>query len=126
MTLAGFAWLAWTAASGQRLAVLEPAVVLIGLGMGFVTPNMNVAIQNAAPPAHLGAVTASSGFFRSLGGVIGVAGSGAILSNHLHAALTSGAFGGLKPERRAASRRSPPCRLRRTRRWPRSTAMASR
>ncbi len=99
MTLVGFVWLAWAASAGRSLLLLEPGVVLIGLGMGFVTPNMNVAIQNAAPPADLGAATASSSFFRSLGGVIGVAGSGAILTNHLHSALASGDFAGvLKPE----------------------------
>ncbi|MCW5746940.1 MAG: MFS transporter [Alphaproteobacteria bacterium] len=99
LTLTGFLWLTWAAWSGQALAVMEPAIVLLGLGMGFVTPNMNVAIQNAAPPADVGAVTASSSFFRSLGGVIGVAGSGAILTNHLHAALASGPFAGvLTPE----------------------------
>ena len=82
-----------------RRGIKGSAVALIGLGMGFVTPNMNVAIQNAAPPADMGAATASSSFFRSLGGVIGVAGSGALLTHHLHAALQSGAFAGiLTPE----------------------------
>jgi len=95
MALAGFIWLAWASWTGQRLPVLEPAILLLGLGLGFVTPNMNVAIQNAAPPADMGAATASASFFRSLGGVIGVAGSGAILTNHLHAALASGAFAGI-------------------------------
>jgi EmrB/QacA subfamily drug resistance transporter len=95
MTLAGFVWLAWTAWTGQGVAVLEPAIALLGLGMGFVTPNMNVAIQNAAPPADIGAATASASFFRSLGGVVGVAGAGAMLSNYLYGALESGQFAGL-------------------------------
>ncbi len=99
MAVAGFAWLAWASWTGQPLFVLEPAILLLGLGLGFVTPNMNVAIQNAAPPADMGAATASASYFRSLGGVVGVAGSGAILTNHLHNALASGAFAGvLKPE----------------------------
>ncbi len=97
--LVAFVWLAWAAGTGQPLVILAPAILLLGLGLGFVTPNMNVAIQNAAPTADMGAATASASFFRSLGGVVGVAGSGAILTNHLHTALASGAFAGvLQPD----------------------------
>jgi EmrB/QacA subfamily drug resistance transporter len=95
MTLTAFCWLAWSAFTGQPLAVMAPAILVLGLGMGLITPNMNVAIQNSAPPADLGAATASASFFRSLGGVVGVAGSGAILNNYLHAALASGSHPGI-------------------------------
>jgi hypothetical protein len=46
-------------------------------------PNLMVAIQNAVNPRELGTATATSTFFRSLGGTFGVALSGAIMTAHL-------------------------------------------
>ncbi len=73
-------------ASAWSLAVIEPAIFALGFGLGLVMPNMTVAVQNALPAAHRGAGTATLTFCRSLGGLIGVAGSGAILSHSLHQA----------------------------------------
>ncbi|MDG7111585.1 hypothetical protein OVO43_12010, partial [Streptococcus pneumoniae] len=53
----------------------------------LVMPNMTTAVQNAVPPRDMGAATATLAFFRSLGGVIGVAASGAVLSGRLHGQL---------------------------------------
>jgi len=89
MGVVAFAVLAWAAQSGQSLWVIEPALVAIGLGLGMVNPNMVVAVQNAVDNRHLGSATASSSFFRSLGGVIGVAASGAILAKELQSQLLS-------------------------------------
>ncbi len=47
-------------------------------------PNLTTAIQNAVPRRDLGAATASAAFFRSLGGALGAALSGAVLAAHLH------------------------------------------
>ncbi|RDI98264.1 MFS transporter [Dyella solisilvae] len=74
-----FAVLAWSAATSQGLLVIEPSMLSLGLGLGLVMPNMTIAVQNALPPFHRGVGTATLAFFRSLGGLIGVAGSGAIL-----------------------------------------------
>lgn len=80
-----FATLAWGIASSRGYAVLEPAIFTLGLGLGLVMPNMTIAVQNALPARHLGVGTATLAFFRSLGGLVGVAGGGAILNNLLHA-----------------------------------------
>jgi EmrB/QacA subfamily drug resistance transporter len=76
-----FGVLAWAVATSRGFAVLEPAIFCLGLGLGLVMPNMTIAVQNALPARHLGVGTATLAFFRSLGGVIGVAGGGAILNN---------------------------------------------
>ncbi|HVB89145.1 MAG TPA: MDR family MFS transporter [Beijerinckiaceae bacterium] len=89
MGVLAFAVLAWAAQTSQSLWVIEPALVALGLGLGMVNPNMVVAIQNAVDKRHLGSATASSSFFRSLGGVIGVAASGAILARQLQSLLAS-------------------------------------
>lgn len=60
------------------------AVLLVqGLGIGLSMPTMSLATQNAAPMQHMGTATAALTFFRSLGGSLGVALYGAVLTNHL-------------------------------------------
>ncbi|MES3000005.1 MAG: MDR family MFS transporter [Pseudomonadota bacterium] len=78
-----FGVLAWGVATSRGYAVLEPAIFGLGLGLGLVMPNMTIAVQNALPMRHLGVGTATLAFFRSLGGLVGVAGAGAILNNLL-------------------------------------------
>ncbi|RAO77865.1 MDR family MFS transporter [Dyella jiangningensis] len=80
-----FAVLTWGAATSQSLVVIEPAILALGLGLGLVMPNMTIAVQNALAPIHRGVGTATLAFFRSLGGLVGVAGSGAILTWQLRA-----------------------------------------
>ncbi len=87
------AYIALTAGAwlGGGILAIEPALIALGLGLGLVTPNMTIAIQNALGLEDMGVGTATSAFFRSLGGVIGVAGSGAIMSAQLRAQLALGA-----------------------------------
>ncbi|HXE16186.1 MAG TPA: MDR family MFS transporter [Stellaceae bacterium] len=86
------AYIALTAGAwlGGGILAIEPALVFLGLGLGLVTPNMTIAVQNALGRDDMGVGTAASAFFRSLGGVVGVAGSGAIMSAQLRAQLALG------------------------------------
>ncbi|MYM22279.1 DHA2 family efflux MFS transporter permease subunit [Duganella sp. FT135W] len=84
MATAAFAALAWGISSAAGYMVLEPAIFVLGAGLGLVMPNMTIAVQNALPLMRRGVGTAMLGFFRSLGGLIGVTGSGAILAQQLH------------------------------------------
>jgi hypothetical protein len=89
-----FGVLAWAVATSRGFAVLEPAIFCLGIGLGLVMPNMTIAVQNALQSRHLGVGTATLAFFRSLGGLIGVAGAGAILNNLLlHAGLSGAPIG---------------------------------
>ncbi len=56
---------------------------ILGMGMGMVTQVITMAVQNAIPPSEMGAGTAATGFFRSLGGAIGSAAFGALLTAQL-------------------------------------------
>jgi EmrB/QacA subfamily drug resistance transporter len=78
-----FGLLSWAAATSQGFAVIEPSVLALGLGLGLVMPNMTIAVQNALPFSHRGIGTATLAFFRSLGGLIGVTGAGAILARQV-------------------------------------------
>src|ERR1700691_645683 len=71
-----YAALAWAVRHGVGPLPIEAVLVVMGLGIGLVMPNLTTAIQNAVPRRDLGAATASAAFFRSLGGALGAALSG--------------------------------------------------
>ncbi|WP_229208129.1 MDR family MFS transporter [Duganella sp. Root198D2] len=79
-----FTTLALGMEAGWGYWVIEPAIFLLGAGLGLVMPNMTIAVQNALPLPRRGVGTAMLTFFRSLGGLLGVTGSGAMLARSLH------------------------------------------
>jgi len=87
-----FAGLGWSAFAGHGIWVMEPMLMVLGLGLGLVMPTMTVALQNAANPRDMGVATATSAFFRSLGAVVGVAMSGGILAIRLKSLLATSAL----------------------------------
>ncbi|KQO18121.1 MDR family MFS transporter [Paenibacillus sp. Leaf72] len=68
------------------MAVL--AMTVFGLGLGLGMPVFSLAIQNAVPFKELGAVTAAMQLFRNMGGTIGIAVMGTVLSTSLKNNLT--------------------------------------
>lgn len=69
-------------------------LVPLGMGLGLVMPVMTVAVQNAVAQRDLGAATASVGFFRSLGGSVGVALFGAVFNTAVSGELESAGLSG--------------------------------
>ncbi len=62
-------------------------MLVIGIGLGLAMQPLILAVQNALDLRDMGAGTATATFFRSLGGSVGVAALGAVLSNKLAATL---------------------------------------
>lgn len=58
-------------------------MLVMGLGLGMVMPVLIVAIQNAVEWRDLGTATSSLNFFRMMGGTVGVALLGAVMTNRL-------------------------------------------
>ncbi len=58
-------------------------MAVVGLGIGMVMQVLVLAVQNAVDRRDLGAATSASTFFRSMGGAVGVAVFGALLSHRL-------------------------------------------
>jgi EmrB/QacA subfamily drug resistance transporter len=56
------------------------ALTVFGLGFGMVTQILVVAVQNSVERRQLGVATATTGFFRALGGAIGAAVLGAVFA----------------------------------------------
>src|ERR1700680_2017115 len=75
--------------STLRFEVLRNMVVA-GIGMGLLLPVYTVAVQNAAPRKHMGAATASTTFFRSIGSTLGVAIFGSVLLTTYHKEFLNG------------------------------------
>lgn len=73
------------------------AMALVGLGLGLTFPTLVLASQNALPHAMTGVTTSLNQFSRTVGGVIGVALMGSLLSRRLDSELASG----IPPEVRA-------------------------
>ena len=87
VAMGSFALLAWACHHATRPAAFETALVLVGVGFGFVMPSLTMAIQNALPRADLGLGTSVSAFVRSLGGALGVSVSGAVVAFQLRSFL---------------------------------------
>jgi EmrB/QacA subfamily drug resistance transporter len=64
-------------------------MLILGVGIGLVMQILVTAVQNAVNPADVGAATAGSNFFRSIGGSFGTAVFGAIYTNELPHQLVS-------------------------------------
>ncbi|MFS0557818.1 DHA2 family efflux MFS transporter permease subunit [Brevibacillus sp. 179-C9.3 HS] len=70
-------------------------MIILGLGIGIAMPVFSLTVQNAVAPQQLGVATATSQLFRNLGGTIGIAVMGTVMSASMSAKMTqlSGAMG---------------------------------
>jgi MFS family permease len=67
-------------------------VLLLGVGLGPSMSLYNIAVQNAVERTQIGVATSATQFFRQIGGTVGVAVFGAVLTQSLSAAtMASGA-----------------------------------
>jgi Na+/melibiose symporter-like transporter len=73
-----------------RVAIML-AMLLVGIGLGFMSTPYLLAVQNAVPRSLRGVATSSVQFFRTIGGAIAVAALGAVLNAHLADNLAAGA-----------------------------------
>ncbi|HEU5155401.1 MAG TPA: MDR family MFS transporter [Streptosporangiaceae bacterium] len=69
--------------SGSSDVIIGVDVAIVGMGLGLSMQILILAAQNAVPPADMAAATSGVAFFRALGGAIGVAAFGAILTSRL-------------------------------------------
>jgi EmrB/QacA subfamily drug resistance transporter len=73
------------AESTAYIAILP--MIVIGLGIGSSMPIVNLILQNSVPHHMLGVVSSSAQFFRQIGGTLGVAVFGTLVTNRLQSAL---------------------------------------
>lgn len=75
--------------SSMGLPSLAGAMVLLGLGLGAITPAIAMAAQNSVEPRFIGVATATNNFFRNLGASVGSAIFGSVFLQRLHDGLAS-------------------------------------
>ena len=73
---------------GASILAIDGTIVLVGLGLGGMLATFGSAVQGAVPENMLGAATSSLSFYRSVGGMVGVAAAGAVLTNRLRDGLS--------------------------------------
>ncbi|MDH2428630.1 MDR family MFS transporter [Sphaerisporangium sp. TRM90804] len=78
----GMALLSQLHADSERW-VIGAGLAVLGLGLGMSMQILILAAQNAAPPRDMAVTTSGVTFFRSLGGAVGVAALGAVLTNRV-------------------------------------------
>ncbi len=76
-----------TAQTPESVAIVN--IVITGFGLGITMPVYTIAVQNAVPYSVMGVATSTTAFFRSIGGVLGMAVVGSVVNNHLAAAVTT-------------------------------------
>ncbi|UGQ08930.1 MFS transporter [Yinghuangia sp. ASG 101] len=62
-------------------------MLVLGVGLGLSNQVLVLAIQNGADPDDIGIATSAASFFRSMGGAVGVAVLGAVLSARLDSGI---------------------------------------
>lgn len=81
-----------TTSYGQAVA----NIVLMGVGLGVTFPVYTLVVQNTVPYRMLGVATSSIQFFRSIGGTLGLAVLGAVMTNRFAAELAKVVPAGVK------------------------------
>lgn len=79
----GMVLLSFMADSAAGLASALVGMLFVGLGIGSIMPTSTLASQNAVEWHELGVASSTVTFFRTLGGVIGLAAFGAVLNSGL-------------------------------------------
>ncbi len=90
-----FLWISTVSVDASYAAVIVPQMVLMGLGMGFISTPATESILLVLPPARAGVGSAVNDATRELGGTLGVAVVGSVFSSVYAANLADGAWGGL-------------------------------
>ncbi len=90
------AGMAIMASLDEQASLLLPVagMVVVGLGLGLSMPLLGLSVQNAVSNRLLGVATASTQFFRQVGGTLGIAVFGTVVTARLHQDL----LGALPPE----------------------------
>jgi hypothetical protein len=89
---AAFLWISTSTVGTPYTTVIVPQMVMMGLGMGFISTPATESILLVLPPARAGVGSAVNDATRELGGTLGVAVVGSIFASVFGSHLASSAF----------------------------------
>lgn len=69
--------------------LIEIYLVMTGFGVGATLSTITVAVQNSAPFRHVGAATAANQFWRTVGGMMGLAVAGSVMTSSFSSGLAT-------------------------------------
>jgi EmrB/QacA subfamily drug resistance transporter len=95
---ASFLWISTVSVDASYATVIVPQMVLMGLGMGFISTPATESILLVLPPARAGVGSAVNDATRELGGTLGVAVVGSVFSSVYAGHLAAGAWSGTSPD----------------------------
>jgi len=70
----------WFLRADSSLVVLGSAMFVAGMGLGTANTSLMIAVQESVPWRERGVATASTMFFRTIGGSLAIGGLGAVLA----------------------------------------------
>ena len=76
-----------TMSKATGVILIETYLVLTGFGLGATLSTITVAVQNSVPFAQVGAATSANQFWRSIGGMLGLTGVGAVMTSSFSSKL---------------------------------------
>jgi len=82
----------------NSIAVAVASMIVFGIGLGISMPVFTLTVQNAVAPSELGVATATATLFRNLGGTIGIAVMGTVMSSAMSRRLESAMASGIGAE----------------------------
>jgi EmrB/QacA subfamily drug resistance transporter len=68
---------------GTAKSTVASTMVMVGAGFGLAFTPLLIAMQNAVPRAQLGVATSASQFFRTIGGAVGLALLGSVMTERM-------------------------------------------
>jgi hypothetical protein len=92
-----FVWISTVAVDASYATVIVPQMVLMGLGMGFISTPATESILLVLPPARAGVGSAVNDATRELGGTLGVAVVGSVFSSVYAGRLADGIWSSTSP-----------------------------
>ena len=98
LVIAGGMWqVALTTASTGYTGIL-PGMILLGVGAGLVSPAATASVMSSVPPEHTGVGSATNSTFLQIGGALGVAVIGSVLSTRYQDQITDAVRGFHPPQ----------------------------
>lgn len=85
--VAGGLWQISGASASSTFVDVLPGVTMLGIGAGLVIPASTTSIMNSLPSGHTGVGSATNGTFFQIGGALGVAVIGSLLSSRYQARM---------------------------------------
>jgi EmrB/QacA subfamily drug resistance transporter len=82
-------WAMSRATVGWHYTDILPAIVVVGAGAALVMPSVSASVMSSVPPSQTGVGSATNGTFIQVGGAIGVAVIGSLLSTRYQGRMLS-------------------------------------